>query len=78
MYWTDRIDIQIDHHAINTRMDHNVFSKAYKNSVGQANMSRQISNTMESSIKPSEDRQFIYADGEYNINRPSRCTQMQT
>ena len=34
-------------------------------------MSRKLSNTIESSIKPSEDRQFIYADGEYNTNRPS-------
>ena len=30
-------------------------------------MSRKLSNTIESSIKPSEDRQFIYADGEYSI-----------
>ena len=52
-------------------MDHNIFSKAYKNNVGQANMCRQISNTMESSIKPSEDRQSIYADGEHNTNHPS-------
>jgi hypothetical protein len=34
-------------------------------------MSRKLSNTIEPSIKPSEDRQFIYADGEYNITRPS-------
>ena len=34
-------------------------------------MSRKLSNTIESSIKPSEDRQFIYADGEYNFNHPS-------
>ncbi len=37
-------------------------------------MSRQISNTIESSVKPSEDSQFIYADGEYNIKRLSRRT----
>ena len=55
-------------------MDHNIFSKAYKNNVGQANMSRKLSNTIESSIKPSEDRQSIYADGEYNIKRSSRRT----
>jgi hypothetical protein len=34
-------------------------------------MSRKLSNTIESSIKPSEDRQFIYADGENNTNLPS-------
>ena len=34
-------------------------------------MSRKLSNTIESSIKPSEDRQFIYADGEHNTNHPS-------
>jgi hypothetical protein len=34
-------------------------------------MSRILSNTIESSIKPSEDRQFIYADGEHNSNCPS-------
>ena len=39
--------------------------------MGQADMSRKLSNTIESSIKPSEDRQFIHADGEINTNRPS-------
>jgi hypothetical protein len=39
--------------------------------MGQADMSRKLSNTIDSSIKPSEDRQFIYADGEHNTNRPS-------
>ena len=37
----------------------------------QADMSRKLSNTIESSIKPSEDRQFNYADCEHNTNRPS-------
>ena len=46
--------------------------------MGQADMSRKLSNTIESSIKPSEDRQFIYADGEYNFNHPSRRRAMPT
>ena len=45
-----------------------------KNNVGQANMSKQISNIIESSVKASEDRLFIYTDGEYNIKRLSRRT----
>jgi hypothetical protein len=30
MYWTDRIDIQIDHYVINTRMDHMYLVKRVK------------------------------------------------
>ena len=55
-----------------------VFSKACNNNPGQANLSRQISNTMESSIKPTEDRQFIYADGRYKIESLYRLPQMST
>ena len=44
MYWTDRIDIQIDHYVINTKY-HNgshVFSKACESNVGQANLSDKL------------------------------------
>lgn len=55
-----------------------VFSKACKNNIRQANLSRQISNIMESSIKPSEDRQFIHADGRFNIESLHCVPQMPT
>ncbi len=67
MYWTWSLCNQYQNGSY-------VFSKACKNNVGQANVSRKISNTIESLVKPSEDRQFLFADGEYNIKRLSRRT----